>query len=87
MENQEPIEDRSQDGTNPQLGPSVYQPRHSIDSDPDEAPLMGTRLQEEISARPHMGTGVQEDFPNSSLETSSGKHKKARSTGQPQFRS
>ena len=38
MENQEPNEDRSQDDPHPEVGPSVYQSRHSIDSDPDEAP-------------------------------------------------
>ena len=38
VEKQEPNEDRSQDGPHPEVGPSVYQSRHSIDSDPDEAP-------------------------------------------------
>ena len=38
MGNQEPIEDRSHDDAHPELGPSVYQYRHSIDSDPDETP-------------------------------------------------
>ena len=38
VENQEPNEDRSQDDPNPEVGPSVYQSRHSNDSDPDEAP-------------------------------------------------
>ena len=43
VENQEPNEDRSQDDPHPEVGPSVYQSRHSNDSDPDEAPH--TRLQ------------------------------------------
>ena len=38
VENPEPNEDRSQDDPHPELGPSVYQSRHSNDSDPDEAP-------------------------------------------------
>ena len=38
VENQEPNEDRSQDDPHPEVGPSVCQSRHSIDSDPDEAP-------------------------------------------------
>ena len=37
-ENQEPNEDRSQDDPHPEVGPSVYQSRHSNDSDPHEAP-------------------------------------------------
>ena len=38
VENQEPNEDRSQDDPHPEVGPSVCQSRHSIDSDTDEAP-------------------------------------------------
>ena len=38
VENQEPNEDRSQDDPHPEVGPSVYQSRYSIDSDPDESP-------------------------------------------------
>ena len=38
VEIQEPNEDRSQGDPNPEVGPSVYQSRHSDDSDPDEAP-------------------------------------------------
>ena len=38
VENQEPNEDRSQDDLHPEVGPCVYQSRHLIDSDPDEAP-------------------------------------------------
>ena len=41
VENQEPNEDRSQDDPHPEVGPSVYQSRHSNDSDPDEAPHRG----------------------------------------------
>ena len=38
VENQEPNEDRSQDDPHPKVGASVYQSRHSNDSDSDEAP-------------------------------------------------
>ena len=38
LENQEPNEDRTQDDPHPEVGLSVYQCRHSNDSDPDEAP-------------------------------------------------
>ena len=38
MENQESKEDRSQDDPHPEVGPSVYQSRHSNDAHPDEAP-------------------------------------------------
>ena len=38
VENQEPNEDRSQDDPHPEVGPSVYQSRHSVDSNPDETP-------------------------------------------------
>ena len=38
VENQDSNEDRSQDDLHREVGPSVYQPRHSNDSDPDEAP-------------------------------------------------
>ena len=55
VENQEPNEDRSQDDPYPEVGPSVCQSRHSIDSDPDEAPHnnisgrnYGRNMEEEI---------------------------------------
>ena len=38
VENQEPIEDRSQDDLHPEVGPSLCKSRHSIDSGADEAP-------------------------------------------------
>ena len=40
-ENQKLNEDRSQDYTHPEVGPSVYHSRHSNESDPDEAPHRG----------------------------------------------
>ena len=40
VENQEPNEDRSQDDPDPEMGPSVCQSQHSVDSDPDDAPHM-----------------------------------------------
>ena len=86
VENKEPNEDRSQDDRHPDLGPSVYQSRHSKESDPDEAPHRLTRVQGEIRYRPHMVTGSRDEIPYCSPETSSGKPKKACSTSQPQFR-
>ena len=38
VENHESNEDRSQDDAHPEVGPSVCQSRHSIDSDTDVAP-------------------------------------------------
>ena len=86
VENQEPNEDRSQDDPHPEVGPSVYQSRHSKESDPDEAPHRLTRVQGEIRYRPHMVTGSRDEIPYCSPETSSRKPKKACSTSQPQFR-
>ena len=73
VENREPNGNRFLDDHHPELGPSVYQFRHSIDSDPDEAP--------------HIATEVPEEMPYCSSGTSFGKQRKARSTTQPQFRS
>ena len=42
VENQEPNEDGCQDDPYPEVGPSVCQSGHSIDSDPDEAPRTTT---------------------------------------------
>ena len=61
MENQESNEDRSQEDSHPEVGPSVRQSRHSIDSDTDEAPHMLTGGPEEIRNRPHMVTGGPEE--------------------------
>ena len=44
VENQEPNGDRSQDDPHPEVGPSVYQSRHPIDSDPEEAPHSRSQL-------------------------------------------
>ena len=94
-------EDDSQSDSHPEVGPSVCQSHHSIDSDTDNAPNMVTRVLEETHNGPDMVTGVQkgnrqyphmmtelrEDIPYCSLGTSSAKQNKARSTSQPQFRS
>ena len=87
VENQVLNEDRSQDDLHPEIGPSVCQSRHSIDSDTDEAPHMVTGRPEEICNHPHMTIGIQEEIPHCSLGTSPGKQKKARSASQPPFRS
>ena len=68
--NQEPNEDRSPNDLHPEVGLFVYQSRHSIDSDPDEAP--------------NIATGVQEVILFFSPGTSSG-IQKMRSTSQPRF--
>ena len=39
VENQEPNGDRSQSDPHPEVGFSVYQSHHSVNSDPDDAPL------------------------------------------------
>ena len=87
VENHEPNEDRSQDDPHPEVGPSVSQSRHSIDSDTEDAPHIVTVDPEEISYRTHLATGSQADIPYCSFGTPSGKQKKARSTSQPTFRS
>ena len=69
---------------------AVFSTHHSSnfnDSEQEETHHMVTRVQEEIHNRHHLDTGFQEDIRYCSLETSSGKQKKARSTSQPQFRS
>ena len=38
VENEEPKENRSQDDPHPEMGPSVCQSHHSLDSEPNEAP-------------------------------------------------
>ena len=50
-------------------------------------PHMVTGATEEICHNLHTMTATQEEIPYCSPTTSSGKHKKARSTSQPQFRS
>ena len=85
VENQEQSEDRSPDDPHPEVGPSVCQSRHSIDSDTDEASHVVTGDPEEIRNRPHMVTGFQEEIPYCSLGTSPEKQKKARSTSQPPY--
>ena len=62
VENQEPNEDRSKDDPHLEVGPSVCNSLHSNDSDPDEAPHVVTRVQEEIRYRPQMVTRVQEEI-------------------------
>ena len=75
VKNQNPNEDGSENGPHPEVGPSVYQSRHSNDSDSDEAPNIVTGVQEGKRYRLHMVTGVKEEFPYCSPVTSSGKPK------------
>ena len=89
MENQGTNEDDSQSDPHPEVGPSVCQSRHSIDSDTGEAHDTMTGVIEQTTKGPHMMTGattVQEEIPYCSSGISSGKQKKARSTSQPHFR-
>ena len=90
VENQGTNEDESQSDPHPEVGPSVCQSRHSIDSDTGEAHDTMTGIIEQTSKGPHMVTGataVQEEIPYCSSGISSGKQKKARTTSQPQFHS
>ena len=87
VETQGTNEDDSQSDPHPEVGPSVCQSRHSIDSDTDEALDMVTGVLEEIRWRPHMVTEIQEHIHHFSLGSSSGKQKKARPASQPPFRS
>ena len=48
---------------------------------------MVTGVTRENRQHPHMAMETQEEIPYCSTGTSSGKHKKARSTSQPHFRS
>ena len=90
VEDQGTNEDESQSDPHPEVGPSVCQSRHSIDSDTGEAHDTMTGVIEQTTKGPHMVTGataVQEEIPHCSSGISSGKQKKARSTSQSQFRS
>ena len=90
VESQGTNEDDSQSDPHPEVGPSVCQPRHSIDSDTGETHDTMTGVIELTTKGPHMVTGataVQEEIPYCSSGISSGKQKKARTTSQPQFHS
>ena len=90
VENQGTNEDESQSDPHPEVGPSVCQSRHSIDSDTGEAHDTMAGVIEQTSKGPHMVTGataVQEEIPYCSSGISSGKQKKARSISLPQIRS
>ena len=58
MQNQGTKEDDSQSDPHPEVGPSVCQSRHSIDSDTDKAHDMVTGGLEEIRQYPDMVRGV-----------------------------
>ena len=90
VENQGTNEDESQSDPHLEVGPSVCQSRHSIDSDTDEAHDTMTGVIKQTSKGPHMvtvATAAQEEIPYCSSGISSGKQKKARTTSQPQFHS
>ena len=48
VENQQPTGDRSQNNRYPDMEPSIYQSRNSLQSDPQEASHMVTGVEEEI---------------------------------------
>ena len=58
MENQGTNEDDSQSDPHPEVGPSVCQPRHSIDSDLGRTHDTMTGVVEQTSKGPHMVTGA-----------------------------
>ena len=58
VENQGTNEDESQSDPHPEVGPSVCQSRHSIDSDTGEAHDTMTGVIEQTSKGPHMVTGA-----------------------------
>ena len=60
MENQGTNEDESQSDPHPEVGPSVCQPRHSIDSDTGRTHDTMTGVVEQTSKGPHMVTGATE---------------------------
>ena len=62
LENQETNEDDSQSNPHPDVGPSICESRHSIDSDTDEAPDMVTGVTEETRQYLHMVTGGPEEI-------------------------
>ena len=86
LENQEPNGDRSQNDPYPKVMCSSHHFGILTFSEQEEGPHMVTGVQEEFRNRHHLETAVQEDNPYCSPGTSSGKHKKARSTNQAQFR-
>ena len=58
MKNQGTNENDSQSDPHPEVGPSVCQPRHSIDSDTGETHDTMTGVKEQTSKGPHMVTGA-----------------------------
>ena len=81
LENQGTNEDRPSDDPGPEA--EFSSPHFGAETDPH----MVTGVTREIRQNPHMTMETQEETPYCSTSTSSGKHKKARSTSQPQFRS
>ena len=62
VENQGTNEDESQSDPHPEVGPSVCQSRHSIDSDTGEAHDTMTEIIEQTSKGPHMVTGATREY-------------------------
>ena len=81
LENQGTNEDRPSDDPGPEV--EFSSPISGAVTDPH----MVTGVTREIRQHPHMAMETQEEILYCSTSTSSGKHKKKRSTSQPQFRS
>ena len=62
VENQGTNEDESQSDPHPEVGPSVWQSRHSVDSDTGEAHDTMTGVIEQTTKGPHMVTGATGEF-------------------------
>ena len=86
-ENREPTGDRSLTDPCPEVVCSSHLCGHLNSSEVEDYPNMVTGGPKAIRNCPHMATVIQEEIPYCSPGTSSGKQKKVRSTGQPQFRS
>ena len=85
VENQGTNEDDYQSDHHSEAG--IFRSQTTQNSGPELGHDVVTGVQVEIRYRPHMLTGVQENIPYCSPETSLRKQKKTRSTCQPKFRS
>ena len=86
-ENRETTGDRSSDDPHPELGQLSHHSGQLNSSETETNTHMVTEFTEGIRQHPRIMTATQEDIPDCSPTTSSGKQKKARSTSQPHFRS
>ena len=85
-ENREHNRDRSPNDPCPEARISSHHSGNLNSSEVEEYPHMVTGVPEGLCNRFYAGTGIQEEITYCSFGTSSGKQKKARSTGQPHVR-